>query len=123
MADVSIPEVLAIATFAVSLGSGLYTWVTTRDKATQREIKDVQDKVHEVEKRVGRAESEMAHLPDKESLHRVELAVSEVRGDLRSMLESWAPVQRTVTRLEEYLMDMKTPRNGGTAARKQQARR
>jgi len=114
-AEFSLAGALSFMTFMISVSAGAYAWITSRDKATRQDIDHLRSEVRDLESRMGRTENELAHLPDKESLHRVELAVSEVRGDLRSMLESWAPVQRTVTRLEEYLMDKPAPRDTGSA--------
>lgn len=106
MTQADITVLIQMLTFVMAAVSGLYAWITGRDKATQKEIKELRDDMQAIEGRVSRTESEMAHLPDKESVHRVELAVSEMRGDLRAISESWKPVGKTVQRLEEFLLEM-----------------
>lgn len=106
MTYMDIQAVIQVATFITAIISGIYAWITGRDKATQKELRDLRDDLQNMERRISRAESEMAHLPDKESVHRVELAVSGMRGDLRTISESWKPVGKTVQRLEEFLLEM-----------------
>jgi uncharacterized coiled-coil protein SlyX len=62
-------------------------------------------RVDRLEDRVTRAESEIAHLPDKDVTHRLEMTVSELRGDVRALTEGIKPIRAIADRVQEALLD------------------
>jgi hypothetical protein len=62
-------------------------------------------KVDEVEDRVARLENEFRHLPDRNSVHSIQLALSDLKGELRAMGEQLKPVAAISDRLQEFLLE------------------
>ena len=92
-----IRDILTIVSLALALGSLIYNWLT-------RPGTDALKKVEAVEDRVARVEGELRHLPDKGAVHRMELSLAELRGDLRTMSAQLAPVKAVADRLQEFLL-------------------
>lgn len=62
-------------------------------------------KIEALEDRISRIEGEVGHLPDQGSMHRMELALTAMKGDLNVMTERMKAVAATGERLQEYLVD------------------
>lgn len=63
------------------------------------------DKVDKAEDRIARLENEFRHLPDRDSVHRMEVSLTELRGELKSMGEQLRPVASIADRLQEFLLE------------------
>jgi uncharacterized coiled-coil protein SlyX len=61
-------------------------------------------KIEGLEDRASKQEGQIAHLPDKDVTHRMELALLEIRGDLNVMNERMRAVAATGDRLQEFLV-------------------
>lgn len=78
------------------------------DRLTQAigvEVKKVDDRVDEVSQRVGMLEASMHQLPDKESLHRLEINLTSLTGQLNVLTERLNPIDHLSRRLQEMLVD------------------
>ncbi len=63
------------------------------------------EKVDKVEDRVARLENEFRHLPDRASVHNIQLSLSDLKGELRAMGEQLKPVASISERLQEFLLE------------------
>jgi uncharacterized coiled-coil protein SlyX len=73
--------------------------------ATKDEFKRASDKLEALEDRTAKVEGHLDHLPDQASIHRMELSLSGMRGDLNVMTERMKAIASTGERLQEYLVD------------------
>jgi chromosome segregation ATPase len=80
-------------------------------KKTGDDIEDVDDaivgmqkKLTEHDRRIQFVEGEMKHLPDKDGLHKQQLEITEMRGDIGVIKKSIETTERTARRVEEYLL-------------------
>jgi len=89
---------LSVIAAVVSLGTLIYAWMT-------RTGREAHDKVEKLEDRVARLEGEFNHMPDRDSVHRMELSLSELRGELKAMAERLTPVASIADRLQEFLLE------------------
>ncbi|MBI1201476.1 MAG: DUF2730 family protein [Rhodopseudomonas sp.] len=108
-----IPALLAVV---VSAGTLIYTIVSTRSKATAEKVHSIERRVDAVEDRATRLESDMKHVPDKDSAYRIELTLQELRGQLSTMsaemrgqmntlAERVEPISKVSDRLQEFLLE------------------
>jgi len=63
------------------------------------------DKADKIEDRVAALENEFRHLPDRGSVHTIQLSLSELRGEMRAMGEQLKPVAAISERLQEFLLE------------------
>ena len=100
----------------LSIGGSIYWLIASRLKTMRLDAlsleKDLtgQQRNHaksvgELKDRVAKIEAEIAHLPNKDSVHQLELAITKIGGDISTMSEKFASVARTSTRIEQYLLD------------------
>ncbi len=68
-------------------------------------IKVLAEKVETAEDRIARLEADFRHLPDSRAVTAIQLALSELRGELKAMGEQLKPVASTSARLQEFLLE------------------
>ena len=95
---------LGLIALFVSIGTTAFAWVTARSKVNSEHLKRVDDSLKVHDRRIQKLESEMEHLPSKDSQHQLELAMKEIQGDVKLMATNMESVQRTTRRMEEFLM-------------------
>jgi hypothetical protein len=96
-----LPAIAAL----ISVASVIYFILTSPAKTAAAAAEAVTGRVDQLEQRLVRIESELPHLPDRESVHRLELSVSDMRGDMRAMAERMTTVSETSRRLQEWLLE------------------
>lgn len=62
-------------------------------------------KVDAAEDRITRVESDLQHLPDKEITHRLEMAIGDLRTEMRGMTERMKPIGAMAERIQERLLE------------------
>ncbi len=63
------------------------------------------EKIDKVEDRVAALENEFRHLPDRGSVHTIQISLAELRGEMRAMGEQLKPVAAISERLQEFLLE------------------
>ncbi|SFD78094.1 Protein of unknown function [Bosea sp. CRIB-10] len=63
------------------------------------------EKIDKVEDRVAALENEFRHLPDRGSVHTIQLSLAELKGEMRAMGEQLKPVAAISERLQEFLLE------------------
>lgn len=119
-------ELQALAPWAAILLSALALWRSGRKEASEKTDKKFTDlsesvdarfkesstrigvvagKVELVEDRVAAVEGELRHLPDKDVTHRIELALSDMKAEMRGLSEGVKPLKGMVERVHEALVE------------------
>lgn len=109
-----IKDWAGFAAIVISLGTVLWGWLSSGEKkvaadlATHKEKQsrrdeEVDDTIVGLAARVQSLESEMKHLPDKDSVVELKLAMAELKGTVGRLDESLGSVQRTVLRIDDWL--------------------
>lgn len=62
-------------------------------------------KIDLAEDRISRAENELTHLPDKETTHRLELALAEMRIEMKGLSEQMKPINAIAARIQEGIFE------------------
>lgn len=94
----------------VSLGAALYTWLTSRSKANSTKIEKFEIQLDKLEKEVDRQDvridrlvSDMQRMPDQQTVHKIELTMTQIQGSIETMAAGFSTMNHSVTRLEDYL--------------------
>lgn len=97
----------SVAVFGVVKG-----WMSSGEKEMSKSIASVRKdvdaqttKLTDHDRRIQSVETEMKHLPNRETAHALELALSRINGRLDTMDERLKPLAATTHRLQEYLME------------------
>lgn len=105
---------LVAANTIISLGTAAYALLTSGSKANSERIIQVeakladgdrqfQDKLTDHDRRIQSIESELKHLPDKDTVVELRLSMAELSKKVAVMGESVGSVSRTVLRIDDYL--------------------
>lgn len=108
----------AVALSAIAFG---YTLIANRRKDSDARIagievkleakasKSVVDvlvgKVDKVEDRITIIEGDLKHLPDKDVTHRLEIAIANMRTEVRELAATVKPIGATMGRVQEVLLE------------------
>lgn len=111
-----LKDYASLAATLLALGSLIVAWVTRGGKEAGEAVKVLDRKVEalsadtrltidRIDDRVSKLEFEVKHLPDKDTAHRLEMAVSRLEGQLHVMDERLKPVAAMATRMQEVMME------------------
>jgi hypothetical protein len=81
----------------------LYTWYANSQRATKSEVGDHGN-------RLTKLESAVESLPNKDTFHRLELDVTEIKGTNRVHEEKLNAIGATTQRIEKWLLDNSEPK-------------
>ncbi len=89
--------VLTAASLALGIANTIWAWLSRGSAKTA-----------DHERRIQSIEGEMKHLPSKEDVGALKLAVAEVNGKLNTAESELGSVARTVRRIEDHLLGVKS---------------
>ena len=82
---IALQVINMIATFGV----GIYVWISTQDKVTNKRISDLEDKVDgridNYAERIARVEQDLSHAPTHEDLKRLHARIDQIDQRLSRM--------------------------------------
>lgn len=79
--------------------------VSTTTKDLEKSIALVEDKADAAVARLGQLETIIHQLPDKDSMHRLEISLEKVNGQLNTLSERLNPIDNLSRRLQEVLLE------------------
>lgn len=94
-----------LASTLLSIGAVVYAWLTSGSKAALGKIEQMEARLAATERRMDQVETDLHHLPDKDHAQRMELALAEMRGEVKVLNERLIPVAATSARLQEFLFE------------------
>lgn len=116
-----VQQWLGLVALVISIGGTFYAWLTAGSKANTKkldamegvlagkagggDLDQLEDKVTEHDRRIQAVEAEVKHLPDKDSVHRLEVALEQMNTKIASMAASAEATERTARRVEQFLME------------------
>jgi NADH dehydrogenase FAD-containing subunit len=88
---------LSFFALVISVGSSVTMFMTSGAKKNATTLSD-----HE--SRISKVENDIKHMPDKESVHKLQLDLTEMKGQIGIMAKSSEVTERTTRRVEEFLL-------------------
>lgn len=91
--------------FAAVLAAGLAIWnfFQSPSKENATAISGMVSKLTDHDRRIQHVENELEHLPNKDMVHELRLALVELQGTVRSLDNQVSTVNRTVANIDGYL--------------------
>lgn len=89
----------------ISVGTFLFVWLTRSGKEANEKVASLATKVDAVEDRIARVEGELSGVPDRESVHQMQLELERMRGTIDVLSERLVPLAAISGRLQEFLLD------------------
>lgn len=89
----------------IALLTQLKSMLTAGEKRLDERVAKMEAKAVEFDRRIQSVESELKHTPDRGTMHRLEMALTEVSGKLSVLEERLRPIAATNERLNELLVE------------------
>jgi len=96
-------EIAAFVSAIFGIGGAIYAWLTRDAGKALSAIDRTNSLVADHDRRIQLLESEMRHLPAKEDLDGLKEKIAELSLQVAVSNEAMKSVQRTVSRVDEYL--------------------
>lgn len=105
MSPAEIAAYVSLALGIIALAGHVKGWINSGEKQLKDDVSSHTGKLTDHDRRIQTLENEIKHLPDRESQHRMELALSEMNGRFAALEEKLKPIAATSERLHELLME------------------
>jgi hypothetical protein len=111
---IEVKELVPWLSLALALVSIALPYITGRSREVDRKIDSKADalqvgalagKLDLVEDRVTIVESDLKHLPDKETTHRLEMSLGDLRSEVRGLSEKMKPIAAIADRVQDAVME------------------
>jgi hypothetical protein len=98
----------------VALAALVMPYITSRSKDIDKKIDNKADAIHVgtlagkldlLEDRVTVVENDLEHLPDKETTHRLEMSISDMRGEMRELNAKMKPIAAIAERMQDAVLE------------------
>lgn len=96
-------EWLGAAALVISLLTSVYAWLTSKAKANSEHLISVDKKLTDHDRRIQFVESEIHHLPSKDDVNELKLAIADVRGEMGQLGADVRSISNTIGRIDRYL--------------------
>lgn len=100
--DILIPW-FSLTALLLATGNAIWAIMTRGTRATAEKVNEHEGKMIDHDRRIQSVESDIKHLPTKDEFNKMQVSLTEVRGELRTVSTELAGVDRTVRRIDEYL--------------------
>lgn len=96
--DVSpLKDWLGLIALLISVGSSIVLFLKSDAKKAGEILASHASKIQKLE-------DEMRHMPDKETVHKLQLDMTEMKGQMNSIVKSSEATERATRRVEDFLM-------------------
>lgn len=96
--------ILEAAVLLIAISSATYTGFSNRNRAQKKEVADLAKQAERHRREIDSLKQRIDNAPAKEDVHALQLAMTEIRGEIGVMAETVAPIGHSLRRLEDYLM-------------------
>ena len=104
-------KVLSLLSLIVSLSAAAYAWFASRRKDVDKRLEEGSKRMDRHDLRLQSLEQTVQTMPNKDDMHRVELSIGEIAGDIRvqtatlsGMFEALKRTEAVVSRHEDHLL-------------------
>jgi len=94
-----------VLAFLVSIGTMLFAFVTSKSRANEKTLENVNDRLDRHSNRIQTIENELKHMPAKDDVMQLKLDLSELKGTVGKLGEGMSGMSKTITRVEEFLLN------------------
>jgi hypothetical protein len=87
----------------IALVTQAKSFFSSGEKALDKRLETAEKTLIDHDRRVQKMENELAHLPDKDTVLDLKLALAELKGTVSTLGETVGSVSRTVHRIDDFL--------------------
>ena len=105
---IEIRDWTAVISLLLTAGTFVYAWLTRSGKEAGERVSALEtrhgNKIEVLEDKIARLEGELRVMPDRESVHRMELEMVAMRGSIETLTERLKPLSAISDRLQDFLI-------------------
>lgn len=109
---IEFPHLMTAVMAIIALASLATTIIMNRGKAAADKVTSLEMRLDDLTGRTTAIEGELKHLPSRDQAQGLELALRGMQGELGVLAEKMRPIQHTVERLQEFLIDEARAKRG-----------
>lgn len=89
----------------IALGTQLKNILSSGERKLDERLSKTESTLIGHDRRIQKVETELQHLPDRDTAHRLELTMEKISGRLDTLDERLKPIAATSGRLQEFLLE------------------
>lgn len=95
---------LTLIMSGIALAGVIWGWFQARSKDNSEKIEGLVKAVAEQGGELIAIRHEIDHMPSQDTVHKLELSIAEMKGDISTIGKSMEGIQRTSIRIENHLL-------------------
>ncbi len=100
-----LTALVALALSTLNLVAAVRNIMSEGEKKLAERMAKAESTLVSHDRRIQKIENDMAHMPNRETTHRLEVTLERMLGRLDTMDEKLKPIAATNSRLQEYLLE------------------
>lgn len=100
----AIGVLISLALNSVNLVATLRSILSAGEKKLEGRVEKVEKNQVDHDRRIQSVESDIQHMPDKDSFQKMQLDLAELKGQINSMVKSSEATERATRRVEDFLL-------------------
>ncbi len=100
----AIGVLISLALNSVNLLANVRSMLSAGEKKLEEKVAKIEKDQVEHDRRIQTVEGEIKHMPDKDSFQRMQLDLTELKGQIASALKSSEATERATRRVEDFLL-------------------
>lgn len=105
MSSADIQVAVSICAMLITISTAVWSWLTAGSRKNEKQITALNDVISDQAKRLDKLENEIKNLPSTDAVHRMEISLEQMRGDMRVLTTSVEPMKDLVAHINEILIE------------------
>lgn len=105
MSPADIQVAVSIFAMLITISTAVWSWLTAGSRKNEKQITALNDVISDQAKRLDKLENEIKNLPSTDAVHRMEISLEQMRGDMRVLTTSVEPMKDLVAHINEILIE------------------
>ncbi|MFN3362738.1 MAG: DUF2730 family protein [Allorhizobium sp.] len=104
MTPAEMSQYLGLALAVIALLGHAKGYFSSGEKTLGEDLSEEKKKVIEHDRRIQAIEGEIKHLPNKDTVNKLQVDMTELKGDIALIAKSSEATERATRRVEEFLL-------------------
>lgn len=104
MTPSEVSQYLGLALAIIALLGHAKGYFSSGEKTLTNRVNKAEDKLVEHDRRVQAVENELRHLPDKDTVNKLQVDMTDLKGQITIIARSSEATERATRRVEEFLL-------------------
>ncbi|PZR89653.1 MAG: DUF2730 domain-containing protein [Stutzerimonas stutzeri] len=98
---------VGLVALLISVGTSIVLFIGSGSKRNAEKLDRQEVKLTEHDRRIQAVENELQHLPDKDTVNKLQVDMTDLKGQIAVIAQTSAATERATRRVEEFLLRQK----------------